>query len=85
MCAKYHCVKKQKLKIWSNLEHLSVFKALFMDNPEPNARTIHSTNGYNLPFFEGHRGDDPEQNTGMIHASNPEYQGVTNNLVFEYY
>ena len=56
-----------------------------MDNPEPNARTIHSTNGYNLPFFEGHRGDDPEQNTGMIHASNPEYQGVTNNLVFEYY
>ena len=66
--------------MWSDSEHLPIFRALCGDNPEQNAGTNHACNLEHLPSFKARRGDDPEQNAGTIHASNPEFLLVSNAL-----
>ena len=59
--------QKTKQKYRYDSEHLPVFKALYGDNPEQNAVTIHASNPEHLPYFKAPHGKNLEQNAGMIY------------------
>ena len=51
--------KKLNKTFGSDLEHLPIFKALLVADPEQNAGTIHESNPEHLLVLKAPCGDDP--------------------------